>query len=229
MRRRFDPDDPELMDRPQPVTPALERDLANLRSLNRWFGAWRILKRRIGPVLVRGASLHIADLCTGSADLPRYLVHMARAAGCSLKIDAVDAHPSTLQIARQLSDGYPEIALHEADAREWQPAEQVDIVLCSLALHHFTSGDAVCVLDSMRRMAGKGLIADLERSWWGAAGIYAASAFYREPMTVEDMRRSALAAFSKEELCRMTAEARWQQAHHERFFYSRQAISFGLG
>ena len=38
MKRVFDPQDPELMDRPQPVTPALEADLRNLVSLNRWFG-----------------------------------------------------------------------------------------------------------------------------------------------------------------------------------------------
>jgi len=35
VKRQFDPALPELMDRPQPVTRELERDLANLRSVNR--------------------------------------------------------------------------------------------------------------------------------------------------------------------------------------------------
>src|SRR5205085_1396305 len=32
------------MDRPQPVTRELKRDLANLRSLNRWFGSHRLVR-----------------------------------------------------------------------------------------------------------------------------------------------------------------------------------------
>ena len=82
MARRFDPEDPELMDRPQPVSAALEKDLENLRGLNRWFGAWRIIRHWLGPRLTRGRALRIVDLCTGSGDLPILMVEMARAAGC---------------------------------------------------------------------------------------------------------------------------------------------------
>jgi len=42
MKRNFDPAEPELMDRPQPVSAELEGDLRNIRQLNRWFAviAW---------------------------------------------------------------------------------------------------------------------------------------------------------------------------------------------
>ena len=91
MARRFDPEDPELMDRPQPVSAALEKDLENLRGLNRWFGAWRIIRHWLGPRLTRGRALRIVDLCTGSGDLPILMVEMARAAGCPVVVDAVEA------------------------------------------------------------------------------------------------------------------------------------------
>ncbi len=215
------------MDRPQPVTPALERDLANLRSLNRHFGATRILEKLIIPHFQKGRTLHLIDLCTGSADLPRYLIARARARGCHLTIDAVDAHPSTLSIAAAHSSGFPELTLHQGDARTWQPVRPADLALCSLALHHFTEPDAYLILTSLRTMAPHSLLADLERSWWATAGIYAASLFYREPMTTADMRRSALAAFSFTELHRLALAAGWPpHHHHQRFFYGRQAIWF---
>ena len=224
IQRRFDPDDPELMDRPQPVSPELERDLDNLRGLNRWFGAWRIIRSWLRPRLVPGGSLHVVDLCTGSGDLPVIMMKMARAAGCRLVIDAVDAHPATLEIARRHCAEWPEIRLHLGDARTWQPDASPDYVLCSLALHHFTEADAVAILTHMKSLAVRGMMAaDLERARWAVAGIWAASCFYREPMTVEDTRRSAVAAFTWREMQHMLAAAGWHDARGARFFYGRQA------
>lgn len=227
MSRRFDPDDPELMDRPQPVTPELERDLANLRTLNRRFGAYRIIDHVLRPHLREGASLRIVDFCTGSGDLPVYVANAARESGARVEIDAVDFNASTLAIAREYCRDYPEIRLHHGDARTWAPdGRSPDWVLCSLALHHFARSDAVRLLQRMRSLAVRGaLAADLERAPWVLAGIFAASLFFREAMTVHDMRKSARAAFSFNELAAMAAEAGWPRFRsHRRFFYGRQAI-----
>ena len=43
MKRNFNPAEPELMDRPQSVTPELESDLRNIRQLNRYFGSYRLI------------------------------------------------------------------------------------------------------------------------------------------------------------------------------------------
>ncbi len=224
MARRFDPEDPELMDRPQPVSAALVQDLANLRGLNRWFGAWRILERVLGGACRGGGALRIADLCAGSGDLPRLLVEWGRRSGTAVQVEAVEGHPATWEIGRDFCQDRPEISFVQADVRSWEPAERPDWVVCSLALHHFTEADATALLAKMWRVARRGvLVADLERSWWATAGIYGASLFYREPMTVEDMRRSALAAYSWGELQAMTAAAGWVGGRQERFWYGRQA------
>jgi hypothetical protein len=39
MKRQFDPETLEIMDRPQPVSAELKRDLRNLRRFTRWFGS----------------------------------------------------------------------------------------------------------------------------------------------------------------------------------------------
>ena len=224
MPRCFDPENPELMDRPQPVSPALERDLANLRGLNRWFGAWRIVRRVLGPVLRGGGTVRIADLCSGSGDLPRLMVELGRQQGTGVRVEAVEGHPATWEIGRKFCEEEAAISFVQADVRTWEPEVRPDWVVCSLALHHFTSADAIAILTKMRRVARCGvLLADLERCWWATAGIYAASVIYREPMTVEDMRRSARAAFSWEELREMTAAAGWKAVSQERFWYGRQA------
>ena len=225
MPRRFDPDNPELMDRPQPVSPALERDLANLRGLNRWFGACRIVRRVLGPELRGGGTVRIAELCSGPGDLPRLMVELGREQGTEVQVEAVEGHPATWEIGRKFCEDETGVSFVQADVRTWEPERQPDWVVCSLALHHFTKADAINILTKMRRVARCGvLLADLERNWWATAGIYAASVFYREPMTVEDMRRSARAAFSWEELREMTAAAGWASGRQRRFWYGRQAV-----
>lgn len=225
MSRRFDPDDPELMERPQPVSPALVQDLANLRGLNRWFGAWRLMRKLLGPELRGGGVVRIADLCSGSGDLPRFMVALGRRYGTEVLVEAVEAHPATWEIGRKFCQDEPGITFVQADVRTWEPAVPPDWIVCSLALHHFTEADAVRILGRMHDFAGKGmLLADLERTWWATAGIDVASLFYREPMTVEDMRRSARAAFSRKELQALAVQAGWPTPVPERFWYGRQAL-----
>ena len=43
MKRSFDPAVLEMMDRPQPVSAELKRDLERIRQLNRWFGSYRLV------------------------------------------------------------------------------------------------------------------------------------------------------------------------------------------
>src|ERR1044071_6376740 len=127
MKRSFDPAVLEMMDRPQPVSLELERDLERLRQLNRWFGSYRIIsrfmRRRINP----GAQMRIVDLATGSGDIPRLLADYARRIGAQVKIDAVDQQTATLEIARSLSIDYPEISYHAANILEWDSAYGYDI------------------------------------------------------------------------------------------------------
>ena len=115
LKRRFDPAEPEWMDRPQPVSPELVSDLANLRTLNRYFGSYRLIRHFLRRWIRRGANLRILDLATGSGDIPRLVVEFARKVAAQVEIDAVDLQTSTVEIARQLSSGFPEIRYHCAD------------------------------------------------------------------------------------------------------------------
>ncbi len=214
------------MDRPQPVSAELEVDLENLRKLNVWFGSHRLVRGFLQKWLKPGTSARVLDLATGSGDIPRMMVEWARGCGVTLEIEAVDAHPSTLAIARSLSAGFPEITFVEADALTFDPDGRYDIVCCSLALHHFGEADAVTLLRRCRELSrGHVLVADLARSVVALIGIHALTAtIFREPMTKYDARMSIRRAFSFRELAEMARAAGWESFGHRRFPVARQAV-----
>src|SRR6266513_5982922 len=143
MKRRFNPAELELMDRPQPVSAELKNDLENIRQLNRWFGSYALISMFLSRWIKPGARLRIVDLATGSGDIPRLVAEYGRKIGTELRIDALDRQSATLEIAKKLSARYPEITFVEGNLLEWQPTEPYDVVFCTLALHHFSEEDAV--------------------------------------------------------------------------------------
>jgi len=229
MKRSFDPAVLEMMDRPQPVSLELERDLERLRQLNRWFGSYRLVSHFVRRWMKPGAQMRVVDLATGSGDIPRLLADYARRIGAQVKIDAVDQQPATLEIARSLSANYPEISYHTANILEWDSADGYDIALCSLVLHHFSDDDAVKLLRRCRELSKRFvLMSDLRRGLLLLAGVYMLTALiFREPMTRFDARLSAQRAFSFREMRELAVNAGWKDFGHKRFRFARQAVWLG--
>jgi Methyltransferase domain len=226
MKRSFDPAVLEMMDRPQPVSTELERDLERLRQLNRWFGSHRLVSTFMRRWILPGAQMRIVDLATGSGDIPRLVVDYARKIGAQIEIDAVDQQPATLEIARGLSAEYPEISYHSANILEWDCAQGYDIALCSLALHHFSDDDAVKLLRRCCALSKRFvLVSDLRRGFLLRAGVYMLTALiFREPMTRFDARLSAQRAFSFIEMRELAIQAGWKNFGHKKFRFGRQAV-----
>jgi ubiquinone/menaquinone biosynthesis C-methylase UbiE len=224
--RKFDQTTIEMMDRPQPVSAELLDDLRNLQQLNRRFGSYGLIRHFLRRWFTPGNSVSIIDLCTGFGDIPRFVVDWCRANKVTVRITAVDFQEATLDLARDRSDSYPEISFVVSDVLEFTPAERPDFVFCSLALHHFADDAAIRLLRQARLLGQRGvLVADLERSDLGMAGIYLlTSCIYRAPMTRYDARLSIRRAFSFSEISRLASAAGWQQFGHRRFPVCRQAI-----
>ena len=214
------------MDRPQPVSSELEKDLRNIRELNRFFGSHRLIVHFLRRWIKPGDHVRIVDLATGSGDIPRLIVDRTRKIGAKVEIAALDQQSATIEIARKLSADYPEISFVEANILEWQPAGRYDIVLCSLALHHFSDEDAVRLLRRCRELSQKFvLVSDLRRGLLTTIGVYLLTALiFREPMTRYDGRVSAARAFSFAELDDLAGRADWQNFQHKKFHFARQAI-----
>ena len=214
------------MDRPQPLTRELERDLASIRSLNRWFGSYRQVRHFLARWLQPNDKARILDVSTGSGDIPRLIVDFARSGNVSVQIDAIDQQAATIEIARRLSNDYPEIEFFCANLFAWKPSEPYDIVLCSLTLHHFSEDDAVRVLQKCREFTREHvLVADLRRSLWLTFGVYlVTTTIYHEAMTKTDARLSAARAFSFAEVRELARRAGWKNFGHRKFPVGRQVI-----
>jgi SAM-dependent methyltransferase len=226
MKRQFDPKNPEWMDRPQPVSEELAADLRNLRALNRYFGSYRLIRHFLHRWVRPNDNLHILDLATGSGDIPRLVVEFARKIGATVQLDAVDFQQATLEIAQGLSTGFPEIHYHCADIHDFGCTEDYDVVLFSLALHHFSENAAVHLLGRCRQLSrDKVLVADLRRSRLARFGLdLLTTLLFREPMTRNDAHVSMERAFSFGELDQLARAAGWRDFGHRRFRFARQAI-----
>ena len=226
MQRKFNENEPELMDRVQPVSAELEKDLENLASLNRRFGSHRLVRRFLGAWLQRGRSYTVLDLCTGMGDIPRMMVDWARVRDIGLRIEAIDANAATVEIARKHSADYREITFQRGNVLAFDPGCTFDLVCCSLALHHFNEQNAVRLLRRSRELSHRFvLVADLVRHWSTSAGVWLLTeTLYREAMTRHDGRVSAERAFSFGEMRALAETAGWKEFGHARFAPCRQAL-----
>ena len=107
MRRVYDEAKPELLDVRQPVNRKLEASLHSLRVLNKYFGAYSLVRHFMRRWLEPGRNYRMLDLATGFGDIPRMIVTWARRHGVTVTIDAVDRQPATLEIARSISHNAP--------------------------------------------------------------------------------------------------------------------------
>jgi 2-polyprenyl-3-methyl-5-hydroxy-6-metoxy-1,4-benzoquinol methylase len=226
MKRRFDQSEPELMDRSDASPAELEAALHSLQGLNRYFGSYRIVGQFARRWIKRGDRLRVVDLATGSADIPRLVADHARAIGAEVEIVAVDFQPATIELAQRLSADYPEITCECADVLTFRAAEPFDLVICSLALHHFSDEDAVRLLRKCRELSRRYvLVSDLRRGPLAAIGVYLLTALiFRDRMTRNDGRTSAERSFSFGELRGLALRAGWQNFGAGKFRFARQAI-----
>ncbi len=209
--RQFDPSEPELMDRPDVNKAWLREELETLERLNR-LGGHRLIVRYIEKLTdSKGIEeLSILDLATGAADIPRAIATWAKKKGTRVSLTAVDGNEHVLRSAREWCRDWPQIQLEHYDLLDLPYGRgSFDIVLCSLALHHFTTENAVMILGRMNEIARTGFILnDLQRNWlsiWTSELL--ARTIMRSPLVRHDGPQSFRAAFTATELRGMAREA----------------------
>ncbi len=199
---------PELMD--DPDLPALEHrhaldGLSRLNRLSRSAAAlWPIIEARAHAV--HGVPISVLDVATGSADGPVAWARRARTVGIALDLRVCDASSVALEAAtaRARAAGV-ELAASCRDvvgSGLEGPDGSVDIVTCSLFLHHLREDQVVRVLSEMQRVARRCVVvSDLRRCWMGlVAAAVASRVMTRSRVVHGDAVRSVRAAFTEREL-----------------------------
>jgi len=169
---------------------------ALLRALARWSSQWR-----------QGQTVTLLDVATGSADLPIAARNWALEHGYDLRIVAIDAHPTTLSLARDhvatqdaaVADAIDLVELRAQSLTDRFEPNSFDFAHAGMFLHHLPEIEILTVLRMMHRIARTGVMwNDLMRSRIHATGARALS--IRAPSIVKhDAVASVRAGFTKRE------------------------------
>lgn len=200
---------PELMDDPRlPVSEHVValNSLARLNRISRTAHTLWPLIRIAGQDRAASGDRHLSvlDVATGSADVP---ISLALLAGASVPLDlrACDVSAVALGAAAERARAAGvQLALARRDVVAdglAEPDASVDVVTCSLFMHHLTEDHAAHVMNEMRRVARTlVLVSDLRRCGTGLAAAYLATRLATRSGVVRmDAVRSVRAAFTVEE------------------------------
>lgn len=219
----------ELLDGDGHEPAELAANLDDIRAVNRLGGGIRVVLRGL-PSLLEGVPwdrpVEILDLGTGGADIPIAVADWLRPRNRAVRIVASDRSEAVLTVARQRIGRRHEIELARYDARAvLLPDRAVDIVLCSLTMHHFEPEDAVRLLRELHRLGRAGFILnDIARSAPGYAAAWVASRLgTRNRLTRHDMPLSVRRAYSPAELRALLMAAGVAGARVERYPLFRMA------
>lgn len=199
-------DERELLDDREHDPAELATNFRDIQRVNRLLGGTSTVLRHLPRLLDTLPPAHpvtVLDLATGSADIPLAISRWAKRYGRPISIVASDSSEPILALARKHAEGHPDITVVNYDARAVSlPDKHVDIVLCSLSLHHFAPDDAVRVLREMDRLGRAGFILnDLRRGRIGYAAAWIASRVTtRNRFTRHDAPLSVMRAYTPQEL-----------------------------
>ena len=219
----------EFLDTPGQNRVELEGLLGDIRRTNRRFGGYPLVLgylRRFLPRLPHGP-ITVLDVATASADIPRVIALWARTHALPLRIVALDLSEDILTLAKSDIASYPEVTLLRANALALPfPDGAIDVVICGLALHHFTFEEGGRVLREIDRVARGGFIVnDIGRSWGAYLGVLLDTRlFTRNRLARHDGPLSVLRAFTVSEVRAMTAAAGLANVDIRRHAWFRIAI-----
>lgn len=179
--------------------------LRDLARINRLLGgadlSWRAVEACRAPG--QSSPMHLLDVGTGAADIPRELLRRADARGLPLAITATDISPEVIGFARERSHDTPRLAIELAPPGALPYASgSFDVAHASLVLHHLEPVEATALLAEMARLARHAVVVnDLVRArrWWLAALLLTRIAT-RNRYTRHDAPLSVRRAYAPDEI-----------------------------
>jgi len=201
----------ELLDQGDLPAEEIEKSLADIRFVNRFWGGHRTAEAAALRLLEAGGPRRtsLLDLGSGTADVSLAVARRAGKAGISVRLVALDRQLAHLTATRRVERARtPELVAGDALALPLADGS-FDWVFSSLFLHHLSPEENVLVLREMARVARCGLfVLDVRRhrvARW-IVGILG-PVFFRSAVSVADGCASVEQAYTIEEVAEMARSA----------------------
>ena len=209
--------EPETLDHLAPDDPVAQRSRRDLRRVNAFMGARRILARAMARAVgdVPAAPLRILELGCGDG---RLMLEVARHRGDrwpGARLDLLDRQPivDAATLAAYAAAGWqakPVIA----DVMDWaaDEGERWDVIVANLFLHHFDAESLPCLLSACARRADALAACEPRRSRFALAASHLIFFLGANAVTRNDGVLSVRAGFVGDELAAAwpAANAAWR-------------------
>jgi len=196
------------------LTDALDK----IAAINKLLGGNSVTLNGIN-VLLKGRApgkITITDVGCGNGAMLRMLADYAKRNNLDFELKGIDANKCTIDHAKSLSSAYPNISYQCTDIfGEKAEALTCDIMLFTLTLHHFTDGEIVNLLSSLKSKVRIGIVVnDLERSALAYRLFTALSYVFKlNDMSREDGLVSILRGFKRKDLVKYEREMKMGSAY----------------
>jgi 2-polyprenyl-3-methyl-5-hydroxy-6-metoxy-1,4-benzoquinol methylase len=202
-------DKEELMDDFSIGGDLLRDTLDKLENINRWLGGNKVTVKGLKGLLLKHPKeqeVTIVDIGCGHGDILRDVAKFGRKNNYNFKLIGIDANPTAISYANELSTDFPELSFETQDifSDEFKN-RKIDIVLATLFLHHFKELELVSFLKNTLKQTKKGIIVnDLHRNKLAYYLFMLLSIFITNKMIIEDGLTSVLRGFKRNDLKEMS-------------------------
>ncbi|WP_165731441.1 methyltransferase domain-containing protein [Polaribacter sp. 20A6] len=198
-------DKEELMDDFSIGGDLLRDTLDKLENINRYLGGNLVTLNSLKKVLKnhpKEQELTIVDIGCGHGDILRDVAKFGRKKGYKMKLLGIDANPTAIAYANELSAAFPELSFKTEDIfSEAFKNRQFDVVLATLFLHHFKEEQLVSFLGNTLKQTKIGIVVnDLHRHKLAYYLFMLLSLFIKNKMIIEDGLTSVLRGFKRKDL-----------------------------
>jgi len=202
-------DKEELMDDFSIGGDLLRDTLDKLENINRYLGGNLVTLNSLKKVLKnhpKEQELTIVDIGCGHGDNLRDVAKFGRKKGYKMKLLGVDANPTAIAYANELSAAFPELSFKTEDIfSDTFKNRQFDVVLATLFLHHFKEEQLVSFLgDTLKQTKIAIVVNDLHRHKLAYYLFMLLSLFIKNKMIIEDGLTSVLRGFKRKDLERIS-------------------------
>ena len=206
---KYRTDKEELMDDFSIGGDLLRDTLDKLENINRWLGGNLMTVRALKKVLKnhpKEQELTIADIGCGHGDILRDVAKFGRKNGYKMKLIGMDANPTAIAYANELSTEFSELSFKTEDIfSEAFKNRKFDVVLATLFLHHFKEEQLTSFLGNTLKQTKIGIVVnDLHRHKLAYYLFMLLSVFIKNNMIIEDGLTSVLRGFKRNDLVRIS-------------------------